>query len=302
MPAEMKPITTIVQKKEIDTVKSIFKELKDRLPNLESTPFKYGRLGDKHILSFKVDSKYLNLFVETFTFNRIKILFLDKEQKDLVERVNDKLERKDDTKSVDWSSLKETKSNASQKSLAQIDHFIKHGEYAKLITISRDISQSKDIIEKAAKNVSVSVSNAIEIQRGRAENSKHAVDDAIKKLISIAGDKTLKNIGQSELMKIAGQLAVNLSCIHRKHLDNLIVIANSNSVPYIVSMRAAIQLGDILMDHPDEYEDDLELAIRQLNVRWLENTYDVVQQDLDPHEIETFHEFNRFLVEKRNAK
>ena len=302
MTAGMKPITAIVQKSEIEIVKSVFKELKDRLPNLESTPFKYGRLGDKHILSFKVDSKYYNLFVEKFTFNRIKILFLEKEQKEIADRAAAKADKVSETKSLDWTSLKESKSNASQKSLSQIDHLIKNGEYAKLISISRDISQSKDILEKAAKSISVSIANAIDIERTKAENSKHGVDEAIKKLIAIASDRILKNIGQTEMMKQAGQLAVNLSCIHRKHLDNLISIANNNSVPYLISIRAAIQLGDILIDHPDEYKDDLELAVRKLNIRWLENTFDIVKQDLDPHEVETFFEFNAFLLEKRNAK
>ncbi len=302
MPAELKPITVIVQKKEIDIVKTVFKELKDRLPNLENTPFKYGRLGDKHIISFKVDAGYFNLFVEKFTFNRIKILFLEKEQKEIAERAEAISNKSSDAKSVDWTALKEMKSNTSQKSMAQIDSFIKNGDYTRLLAISRDISQSKEIIERAGQNISVAINNAIERERQRSESSRIGVEEAIDNLIAIAGDKTLKNMGQTELAKIAGQMAIILCCQHRKHLDKLIDIANSNSVPYLISVKAAIQLGDILMDNPDDYIDDLSLAIRKLNLRWLENAYDIVINELDPHEIETFYSFTIFLNQKRNAK
>jgi len=56
------------------------------------------------------------------------------------------------------------------------------------------------------------------------------------------------------------------------------------------------------MDNPDDYIDDLSLAIRKLNLRWLENAYDIVVNELDPHEIETFYSFTIFLNQKRNAK
>jgi hypothetical protein len=299
---ELKPITAIVQEKEIEIVKSVFQDLKDKLPDLESTPFKYGRLGDKHILSFKVDSKYYNLFVEKFTFNRIKILFLEKVQKEITDNAISQASNHSDEKTIDWSSLKESKSNFSQKNMSQIDHYIKNGDYLKLITLSRDISQTTDIIEKASKNISISIANAIEIEKHKAETIKYAVEESIKNLIAISANKILKNIGQTELAKNAGLIAVELCCIHRKYLDNLIDIANNNAVPNIVSIKAAIQLGVIIMDYPDEFADDLALAVRKLNVRWLENAYDVVCNDLDPFEIETFNSFTIFLLEKRNAK
>ncbi|MGE5679328.1 MAG: hypothetical protein ACM34K_00470, partial [Bacillota bacterium] len=139
-------VNAVADSKEVKIIKGIIDTLSEKLPYMIVTPFKFGKLGDNTIVTFKIEKSCHQVLLEKLTYNNIKVLTFDENSKKYVEEAQNYSK---------GSSLSKPGSRSGQKSEEKkpLDDIIKEGEYQELIKISRDITLPKDVIDKAKSNI-----------------------------------------------------------------------------------------------------------------------------------------------------
>lgn len=293
---DFEKIILLSDPKKIGVVKEIVEALKEKIPHLEVAPFRYGKLGEDVVISFGVDKKYFLLLVEKLTYNHFQIVTTNEKAKAIIETARIKSGQiKQSAPSSD--DIKYKPKVTSRKG---IDDYIASGDYKEVIKISKDYALPKDITEKARNNIPATVSNAIENLYGEGLLRKYETARCIDKLIEIAADQLLKTLDLIDLRKLAGIYAVDLCTRNKSEFSELIYIANNNSVHNLVSVKAAITFADIILNTPENYEEELTMAIKDLNIRWLSIAINSVWNDLDSNEKEKFDTLINFIKSKRS--
>ncbi len=297
-----KPITVLTDKKNIDTVKNICEKIKESLPGIEFSPYKFGQIGEQMIITFKVADKYHQRMIERLIFNNVKVLTNEKKVLEIVESVRNRMSRGDDSnfREQDWTDIKE---QAQKKSSVNLEQEIRNGDYRKVIAISKDIKLAPEVIEKAKNTVGLAVSNAIEKERQKAESTRTGKEEAMDNLLGIAADVQLKNMGIDKVLKQAGLYAINIAAANIKMQDELINIANNSRLPNYINVHATIRLARII-SNPEELREGLvkELiadAVRKLNVRFLLIAFDSVSNEINADEEELFNFIINLVTETR---
>ena len=103
----LKTITVLSNEKDLVTIKSILKFLKERYSNLSIVKFRAGMIGDNTIVSFKINSEYYPIVLEKFAFNDIHIIMKDKEEVNFFENKKEQKRRK--LRAQGWSEISPSK-------------------------------------------------------------------------------------------------------------------------------------------------------------------------------------------------
>jgi len=292
---EFETISVLIPAKKIKIVTEIVTALSDKIPGLGVTPFKYGRIGDEILVSFKIDKKFYQLVIEKFTFNSIKVVTFDEKTKQYVE------DAKSHVKSFGTGGfmLRRDKPKVKEEEKKTLAQLISEGDYLEVIKISKDVTLPKDDIEFAKQNIDFTINKAITSAYTEGHLKKIDVQKNLEKLVKIASDNSLKLMQKYDIIKQAGFYAIEISSQSRDNFSYLIDLCNNNALHNLICAKAAICFYDIAFVDKDMYRDEIINARRKLNVRWLAIALSVVATELTPQEKDSINALIEFISAKR---
>ncbi len=293
----MKEITALIEPKEFITVKSILSVLKEKYPDFHVKKFKIGKVGEKKIITFKVDNKYFKLTLEKFAFNDIQIMNREKAIVDFIEERKEHKANK--LRSRGWSEVNAQKSNLTPE---DIEKFALNGEYEKILKETKTVPGADlELVKKAKSVLSEAIENAIEKNYQSAQEDKYKAQESIDKLIRIASNQELKNIQKIDERINAGLTAIKICLQYNELLLELVSIANNNKLNYIINVKAAVAFSQKLPKKKNKTPEDIAEGCKTINTRWLKIAFETVQTKLKKKEITAFYKLIGFIEANKNA-
>ena len=293
---DLRSITALTTEKDLVSVKSILKFLKDRYSGLSIVKFRTGMIGDNTIVSFKVNSEFYPLVLEKFAYNDIPIIMKDKGEVNYVEEKKEQKRRK--LRAQGWSEIS---SNNKQITIDELNRYCDEGKIKEIINEAKGgVRSSIQITEKAKRLLTATVKIAIKNLINYAEEKLGKRPDAIDQLILIAIDKDLRLFHKTDEANEAGLTAIQISLTHPNYYEHLIKIANNTKLNNSLNIKAANVLAELYLTNHDE-KIELPDVVKGINTRWLRIAFEAAQQSLSYDEIEKFQHFIEFIEESRKA-
>ncbi len=269
-----KKVIVKIDVEDIPGIKIQLKRLQENTPDLQLKSIRVGRLGDDVVLSFDINERHYDSVMQRLeTVGAVSIL-------------NEPGKKK--------SSQSHYKNNQSgfnqQRETPQIDpavlldKIISEGDYEKVIQVSRNIKSGFDAMKKAKENIDAAVNKSIQTLYGKALKNEMYLDESITELIKIGTNKELRILNKVDLMKDAGMKAVDLCAGSFENVSDLVTISNSNFIPNIVSIKAAVKFAEIIFNDPEKYKEEYQYAVKHLNTRWILIARDIVINKLSESE------------------
>ncbi len=290
-------VTVKINSNEIARFKTLIEFLESTTTGLKVANFKYGQLGGEAIISFDVDENNYEDFVHKLNINKFTILMLSKAINMDFNKISDKYYKKES-----WENLDSKKKNTLEKvSLASIDGLTKDGKYDELIRISKDIRNSGELAKYAIDNINTAVINLMRKSFTAPPTNRLDAEEKFKSLLKIASDDKLKLMQKNDLQIEAGKKAIELCSSYKEIVDSLILIANNSAIHNTLNILAALQFASIVMPEPEKFEIEINRAIRNINLRYLDIAFDVVQNYLSYDQKEKFNKLVEFIKSKRDT-
>ncbi len=285
----LKKIVLKVEERELDQVKNVLRSFKESSPEVSFSALRHGTLGDDTLVSFNVDEKYYKALINRLAVSGINVLLPASK----TEKENAQVKFKSKTiitneRNKSGINTPFENKQASGSPVLILDNSIVSGDYEKVIQVSKDIKAGFELMKKAKDNIEKSVNNAITVAFDKALKSSFEMTNGFNQLVRIASDKTLKAMHLVSLQKTAGLNAVKLCAGRREYLNLLIQICNNNSIPNIVCVKASAELAAMVSDEQESEQngnEDLEYAVRYLNIKWLQIALDLALNEASQTEI-----------------
>lgn len=290
-------ITAKANKNDIERIKLIIERLKEKNPSLSSTPLRFGKIGDDIIVTFKVDNKSYKSVIEKLVVNNIKVLSNSESTQRLIDTVkNSNVSNTAKSSGMGWDDLREKNQAGEHKKLQE---FISEGNYNEVIRISRTVSLGREIVETAKNNIDHTIEKAINSAFNDGLTKKYDIDINIQKLVQIASDNNLKFLHKNDLMKQAGLNAVIIATRNKEYVGELIKMCNNNLLNNLVNIKAAVKFAEIVLPNPESFKEDILIAIRTINTRWLKIAFNVAANELSENEVVLFNKLIDFIDNHR---
>ncbi|MBZ0198616.1 MAG: hypothetical protein K8H86_02025 [Ignavibacteriaceae bacterium] len=284
-----KKIIVKLDNKDLPKLKSILAMREGGLADLKVTGLRYGKLGDEIVISFNIDDKHHRMIVEKFILNNLKILQPDDTTIKIIEKAQVSTSMGSRfSETTSWSKLKEKASAAAGSGADSLEESIATGNYEKVVQIAKDIKNDHHTIERAITGLTAALVNAIEYNFQKGMNNKYEIDIYLSALIKIASDEKLKNLKQFVALKSAGFKAIELCETHPENLWELVKICNNSTLVNSVNIMAAVVFARNTLPFEDEQKENLEYATKNLNIRWLQIAFDIIEFEFDSIEVEQF--------------
>lgn len=294
---DFETIVALADQKEIKVIKDIIKTLSEKIDHLVVTPLRIGKLGDETVVTFKVDKPHFKFLIEKMTFNNIRILSNDQKVRQVIDSAKAKPAPTVPVESKGWDDIKERPRGLQEN----LEDCIRDGNYEEVIKISRNIAYGQEVVEKAKKSITETVNIAIEKNYNEAITRKYETGKCVERLIKIASDNNLKMLQKIDLIKQAGINAVDACAINPDYVGELIKMANNTSLHNLVNFKAAVKFAEVVLPEQEKFKQEIDIAVRNLNIRWLSLALDVVMNELESNEITLFENLVSFIKEKRQS-
>jgi len=298
---EYEIISILADKASIGTITSTVKSIQFKNPILNIGSPRYGQLSNKMIISYKVPKNQYMDIVKAFAMRDIKIITRDEDALNIINSRRSVFDDKTDSSSIPLPA--DSNDNKFKKTIikgSELEEIAKKGNYQEVLRVSKDINNyGTDVVEKARLLFPESVLAAVNsaYTGGMAYQSK--VDDSVELLIRIASDQNLKSMNKLDIMKSSGLYAVELCIKHLKYIDKLIAICNNNSIPHIINLKAAVKFSEVVFENAEQFKDDLDIAVRDLNNKWLYICNDIAGHELSEGEKADFNKLLDYVQSKR---
>jgi hypothetical protein len=277
----IKHISILVNEKDVEKFKVIFNLIQKRHSDTSLHPPKIGRLGGDCLISLRFEEQLYKTAIETLIYNDIKILLPDEETREIIEGIWERRIQFAINSKVkdDYSKLR------SHITAKTVEEMVLLGDYEAILDITKNINTDKAVVELAINNLSDTIGRAIEIAVLEAKNDKALIKRSIKKLIQIVSNKKIKSLNKISLLNRAGIEAIELCAEDWDSVKELINISNNNKLQNIVNVKAAIKFYDIVLSNKTKYKNEFDLAVKNLNIRWLIIVLEIVENNLTEEEI-----------------
>ena len=273
----------------LKTVKSI--QYKNQFLTIGSP--NYGQLSDKMIVTYKVKKSDFKRVVELFTLNNIPISTKDEYTLSIINAIR-KTSGSSSADPYGKSGQNDSSDRRGGVGEDELDSLVKAGNYQEIIKLSKDISnRGTDIAGKIKNALTEAVQNAINRAFEKGQSSQIRSEECIDELIKIASDQNLKNLNKIEMIKQAGNCVIDLCVQYPKHAEKLVAVGNINGIPPIVNLKAAAKFSEIVFADDKKFAEDIAIAVRSLNTKWLSIAADLAEHDLTVGERS---DFNRLLL------
>lgn len=275
-----KKVVLKINFEDVAAIKLQLKRLQERNPELQYGPIKIGHLGDDVVMSFDIEEGYYGLLLEKLEFTGAKSIVRNEnanflEKKEAQENQPEQQAQKN-TQASYQTNAQGLKNNTVKKDPNSLESLVADGEYEKVIDLSKNVKAGYQMMKKAKESVEEAVKNAIKITFGNGSRNRAYLEESITKLIQIGTDKRLKLLNKTDLMTAAGLRAIKLCDSSTDNISDLILIANNNMLPNIVTIKAASKFSETIFKEPEKYEEDFKYAQKYLNTRWILIAKDVV--------------------------
>ena len=281
-----------------EQIKAILRGVRDRNPGLEINSLRFGKLGDETIVSFNVDDRHHRLVINALINKNFRIVPLTENTKKIVDEVKPQSSPPKPVKSPDWKEIKKNNSNSGHGN-DPLDKAVEMGDYKKVIEISKDIRNSSELVKKANKSISEAVDKAVEKAVKKSKKNKYDREEAVDHLIEIASDQVLRALSKIDAMKHAGTAAIEICSNHQELYWQLVKICNNNGMPYHLIMQSAIKLSNLLLGDAEVLEEDREYAVKNLNIRWLNVSFDIIGYEFSEEDQKKFNELVDYVKENK---
>ncbi|MFH1198315.1 MAG: hypothetical protein V1720_21605 [bacterium] len=294
---EFRNVTLKTSLEETEKVKITFKYVDELYPDMILTPFKYGKLGDEIVITFKVDEKHLKPLLRILNSNNFTIMVLDEATKTALHELNISKAPTAPLIPEDWQDAKNKIKDVANEALHKL---ISEGNYREVIKISKNLRAERSLVTGAANNITNTVFKAVEIIKNQYKKKNLEPHACINRIIEIAHDKVLKDLRKDDILKYCGFEAINMCVLNKDTIRLLIKISNDNTLYHLVNLKAAIKFSEIVLNNPNSYQEELKDAIKNLNVKWLYLTYDVYKYELDENEKESLEKLVDLVYTERS--
>lgn len=265
------------------------------IPSVELSKLSYGQLGDDIIASFDIDDSHYALMMEKLYTAGLNVLPTNDKASQVLEFLRGKFGNRSS------KTAAPVPVNPLAPTSAMIKEYKETGKYEELFKVTKLVNVDPSIKEDAKDAIADTVKKSIDQNYNYALINRHAIQSSISSLIRIASDANLKSLNMLALQKQAGKSAIAIcENFHLEHLDELIKISNNNQIPNIINLKAASKFWEVVSKDLEKYSGDIAIALKSLNVRFLENAFDVAQGELDISEKNYFAEFRDFIKSKKN--
>jgi hypothetical protein len=271
----------LVREKDVDRFKVIYGIIQKKHSHQPLPTPKIGKLGKDYLISLKFDDEFFRTAIETLIYNDMKILLPDESTKEIIDQVK---ERRMQAAIRRTATLEDQSPFRTKVSIESVNEMVDLGNYESLINVSKNINNEKEIVEKASNNIDYCINRAIDIAVLETKSDKALIKRSLKKLIEIASDKKIKSLNKISLLKRAGAEAIDLCVTDWETIKDLINIANNNQVHNTVNIKAAIKFYEVAFSNTTKYKNEIDAAIKKLNIRWLMIALDVVENSLTEYE------------------
>ncbi len=241
------------------------------------------------VLTISKQSQFA-LVIEVLNLNGFVIQSDDKKVKSILEKIN---QQYIDGLAV-YAQNVELKKGVN-KTHPGLEKLITEGNYSELIKVSKDITYSPETIKTARLGVSRAVTNCMIKTIENVSKFKITVDEGIKSLLGLATDNDLKYLKQDELMMQAANVAFELCTKNNDAVSNLIKISNQKNVDYLINLKAAAKFSEIALSDETKYKNQIKIATKELNVRWLINLIDPYRDKLSDEENENIDKLVEYI-------
>jgi hypothetical protein len=294
---EFEVISILADKRDIGGIVSTIKTIQFKNPNLSIGTPKYGQLSNKMIISYKVPKEQHKEIVGLFLGRSIKII---SRNDDVVNLMSSSRRGGDDSFSQANAPGNEIRMKKPTLTKAEVEENAQKGNYPEVLRVLKEtINYTPDVVERAKALLPEAISRGIKgaYNNGVAFQSK--AEESVDALVKIASDSALKSLNRLDDMREAGFCAIELCARHVKHIDKLINICNNNTVPHIVNLKSAVKFSEVVFSDETKFRDDLDIAVRDLNNRWMDIAVDIAGRELNEEENELL---NRLLGHIRSKR
>lgn len=278
---------------EIEKIEAIMHKM-SLIPSVELSKLSYGQLGDDVIASFDVDDSHYALMMEKLYTSGFNILPTNDKATQVLEFLYGKYGKRTSSK----TSNQQPKGPVAISS-ETINEHKSQGKYDELIKIMKTVNIDPNLKNDAKNSLIDAVKKNIDHNYNYAFINKHAVPTSISNLLRICSDVNLKTFNMQPLQKQAGLAAIAICENYSDYIDELIKVSNNNQIPSGVNLKAAVKFWEIVKKDTEKFSGDIAIAFKSLNIRFLENSFDVAQGELEASEIELFNEFRDFIKSKK---
>ena len=294
----LKEITLVIGENEEPALKSILDLFKKKFSSFELTKYSKGSLGDESIITFKVNKQFYATLVQKLAYNDLRLFRKDEEAKEIVDEIIRQKRKAVVLPSSGWDAVRSKKKSISQE---QLEEFAVDGNYNEILNVVKDpVNHPAEIVNLAKKLLSDSIAISINRTYSDAIERKKEPQKQLKELLKIASDKKIKNAGKLKELKEAGFYAIELCLSETDLFPKLIDIANNSNLRSVINIKAAIEFADRIFNDQDRFADEIKLAVKKLNTRWLNIAIETAIKDFSGKEIERFNKLIRFIDEQRN--
>lgn len=292
----LKSITLLTNEKDLVSIKSILKFLKDRFSELTIYKFRTGLIGDNTVVSFKVNNDYYSTILEKFAYNNIPIIMKDKNDAKYIEQKREEKTRR--LRAQGWSEI--TVSN-KQVSLQELKIFSEKGKIKEVINEAKGGIRTKtEIKEKAKELLSETIKTAVKNLVIYAEEKPGKRTNAIEQLILISKDKDLRLFHKTEETLEAGITAIQIALTNYNYYPVLLKIANDSQLNNLINVKAALALANLLISNKEE-DNELPDVVNGINTRWLKIAFESIQKKISSEESQQLIHFIEFIEESRKV-
>ncbi len=298
---EYETISILAEKGETGTIISTVKGIQFKNPDLSIGSPRYGQLSNRMIISYRVPKNQHKQIVSLFTMRDLKIITRDEDVLNIISNTR-KTIIAENISSGQTQPLSENDSKIKKPTMGivELEDFAKRGNYQEIIKISKDIiNYGTDMVDRA-KNV---LSEAVKVSITNAYNSgmmyPSKVDESVDLLLKIASDVNLKSMNKMDILRQAGMLSIDICVKHIKYIDKLISICNFNSIPHIINLKAAVKFSEVVFENKEQFKDDLDIAVRDLNNKWIAICNDVAGRELSAEEVTALNKLLDYVQLKR---
>ena len=273
-------------KKEAEKIKELLKTLKDHHPNMVISALRYGELGGELLVSFNISTNEHEMVLSKLMLNGMNVWPHDAGTKKLMAKIKESMTQGTASqKGSGWSDLmKKAAESTPEEVRARIDKLVQAGKYEDLIKLSKDF-RSKSTADLAKESLPDCVAIAIDKLAGHALQKKYDADKCIKHLLSLGSDPTIASLNKPELLQRAGFAAIDICNNYKDFTWDLIKIIMDNRQHKLVNLRAAAKFNEKVFADPETFNIEIENAVKNLNVRWLQVNFDVVRNQMANEEV-----------------
>jgi len=115
----------------------------------------------------------------------------------------------------------------------------------------------------------------------------------------IAQDETIKKLNNSELSKLAGEIAISLSSRRQDRFSDLLSIGNNKNIDRSINLKAYIKIAEAALSEKEKYINELKMIADAYDKSWINDALSEKRNSLSEQDIELLNRLNSFL---HNAK